>query len=207
MTEPKPSRRRWKIALGVVVLFAVVGWLVAYPAYQRHRAIEEIERLGGAVYYRETGPQWLSRWGINFERVEAVDLRYTVKTGGGYKATDNTLQYVSSLTSVESLYLGGADITDDGLRHLTGLTNLQQLILNDTQISDHGLKHLRGLTSLQLLWLSNTNVTGKGLKCLIALKQLRELEIDSPQITDDEVESLQQALPNVVINFVTLYSP
>ena len=52
MTNPKPSRTRRRIAVAVVVLFTAVGWLVAFPAYQRHRAIQEIERVGGFVVWR-----------------------------------------------------------------------------------------------------------------------------------------------------------
>ena len=57
MTDPKPSRKRWKIALGVVVMFAAVGWLVAYP---------------GEIITETVGPQWLRQWG--FEKKVGVDL-------------------------------------------------------------------------------------------------------------------------------------
>ena len=74
MTNPKPSRKRWTIGLAVVVLFAAVAWLVAFPAYKRHRAIQEIERVGGTVWKETVGPKWLQKLGFGFDRVYVVRL-------------------------------------------------------------------------------------------------------------------------------------
>ena len=116
MTNPKPSRTRWKIALGVVVLFAAVGWLVVWPAYQRHRAIQEIERVGGWVVREQTGPQWLRKWGIEFDRVTEVHFD---ETG----ITDDGLKHLVGLSSLRTLSLHESQISDDGLKHLAGLSN------------------------------------------------------------------------------------
>ncbi|MBT6483106.1 MAG: hypothetical protein HOK71_00365 [Planctomycetaceae bacterium] len=141
MSDPKPTRRRWKIALGVVVLFAFVGWLVAWPAYKRHRAIQEIERVGGSVRRQDVGPQWLQKLGFSFERVVQVNLHDT-------SITDDGLRNLSSLTNFRWLVLDRTRISDDGLEHLSGLTNLQGLYLNDTDITGDGLKHLGKLANL-----------------------------------------------------------
>jgi Leucine-rich repeat (LRR) protein len=53
-------------------------------------------------------------------------------------------------------------VTDEGLEHLRGLTSLQGLCLSGTQVTDAGLEHLRGLTSLQQIYLSGTQVTDAG---------------------------------------------
>ena len=106
MTNPKPSRKRWKIALGVVVVFAAVGWLFAFPAYQRHRAIEEIERVGGEIERGSFGPQWLSQWGIKSSRVSRVFLE-------GTKVNDNTLAHLNCLANLQDLYLNDTAIPHD----------------------------------------------------------------------------------------------
>ena len=117
MTKPKPSRTRWRFALAVVVVFAAVAWLVAFPAYEQHKAIQhrmaiqEIERVGGEVIRKTVGPQWLGQWGIGFDRVNVVGLR-------GTEITDDGLKHLSSLTSLSVLFLGDTEITDDGLKHL-----------------------------------------------------------------------------------------
>ena len=120
MTNPKPSRKRFRFALAIVVVFAAVSWLVALPAYQRPRAIREIERLGGIVRTEE-GPEWLRDFVSKhrFGWVEYVDFSDT-------------------------------EITNDGLLQLSGLTNLKGLGLNGTQITDDGIKHLSGMTNLVL---------------------------------------------------------
>ena len=91
MPNPKPSRTHWKIALAVVVLFAAVGWLVAFPAYRRHRAIQEIERVGGEVGRETVGPLWLSQWGFEFGRVIEVHLEGTEITDDGVKMLQESL--------------------------------------------------------------------------------------------------------------------
>ena len=159
MTNPKPSRTRWKIALGVVVLFAVVGWLVAWPAYQRHRAIQEIERVGGETIRETVGPQWMIQLGFGFHRVTGFILDETEITNDG-------LKHLSCLNSFHVLSLDGTRITDNGLKHLSGLTNLEVLGLGETNVSDDGLKHLSGMTSLDDLWLVKTQVSDNGVRML-----------------------------------------
>ena len=134
--------RQWYPALAVSTLVHVGAIvLLAFPAYKRHRAIQEIKRVGGTVEMETVGPQWLSQWGIGFERVKTVYLQ-------GSGISDDKLKHLSGLTTLETLYLNDTKITDDGLKHLSGLTNLRELWLFDTEITDDGLKHLSSLTNL-----------------------------------------------------------
>jgi hypothetical protein len=168
VTKPKPSRTRWRIAVAVVVLFAAVAWPVAFPAYKRHRAIQQIERMGGFIQRDIVGRQWLRQWGIEFEPVWMVDLKRT-------------------------------RITDDGLQHLTGLTSLQELYLENTRITDDGLKHLSDLTGLEILHLSGTHVSDDGLQHLSGLTSLRQLSLGGTHVSDDGVKMLQESLPECEI--------
>jgi hypothetical protein len=144
MTNPKSSRTRLKVVLFVVVLLAVVGWFIARPAYQRHGAIQEIERVGGVVHKETVGPQWLSQWGFRFGRVTFVDL-------GGTEISDDGLKHLSRLQSLNSLSLNFTGVSDDGLKHVSSLPNLELLQLNETAISNEGLEHLSSLTNLKWL--------------------------------------------------------
>ena len=189
MTNPKPLRKRWKTALVAVLVFVAVGWLVAWPAYQRHRAVEEIERGGGEVGRAITGPQWLQKLGIGFDRVVFIDLFRS-------QVTDETLKHLSRLTSLQVLWLDRTRTTDNGLKLLSRLTNLETLSLGDTAITDNGLKHLSGWTHLRQLSMRNTKITDAGLKHLSGLTNLNLLELDDTEVTGDGVKVLQESLPN-----------
>ena len=146
MTNPKPSHTRRRIAIAVVVFIVGVGWFVAYPAYQRHRAIQEIERVGGRVDRKQTGPQWLRKWGIGFGRVTGVHLNETERT-------DDGLKHLGSLTTLTELSLSGTQITDNGLKHLSGLASLVILSLDATQVTDDGVKMLQeSLPNCDIEW-------------------------------------------------------
>ena len=200
MRSYEPSPTRWMIAFGVVVLLAVIGWGVAWPAYQRHKtiearqqsAIEEIERIGGTVSLEIEifRPLWLADWGIETERHSLiVDLEGTEISGDG-------LDLISSLTNLQKLILNNTAISDDALKHLRGMTSLRILWLDGTTITDNGLQHVRHLTNLQVLDLNNTEITDDGLKHLTGLKSLKSLYLSGTQTTDNGVKILQQALPN-----------
>ena len=181
VTNPKPPRSRWTIAFVVVVLFAAVGWFVAWPAYQRHRTIQEIERVGGTVARHTVGPNWLQKLGVGFDRVERVELE-------GTEITDDVLQDICRLTSLRQLSLD-AEINDEGWRHLSGLTKLHSLTLSGTQISDNGLKHLSSLTSLRQLTL-RAEISDEGLRHLSGLTNLNQLFLRGPKFTDDGLKHL-----------------
>ena len=139
MTEDKPKRFPIPhpgvlLPVALVLVVIAVGLSVWMPYHRRQVAIREIERAGGTVGYRKSGPDWLrdlvgDEWmeGFGFHRVWAVDIQ-------------------------------DQPISDDGLKHLNELTNLSCLWLNNAQISDAGLKQLSGLTGLYYLQLEGAHV-------------------------------------------------
>jgi hypothetical protein len=65
-----------------------------------------------------------------------------------------------------------------------------------------GLLHLQQLPNLRTLWLTNFDLPG-GYAALQQLRQLRELSMMMCNITDGELEALQEALPNTRITHTT----
>jgi len=63
------------------------------------------------------------------------------------------------MSTVAVRTLDGTRITNQGLEKLTGLISLQQLKLSDTSTGDRGLKHLQLLPSIRHLWLDHTQVS------------------------------------------------
>jgi len=87
---------------------------------------------------------------------------------------------LSSLTKIHTLSLSGTLVTD--LRPLGKLKNLRELVLMQTSVSN--IKPLKGLTNLKLLYLN-----------------------DSPNITKEQIEDLQKALPELKIEYKPLLKP
>ena len=105
----------------VLLLFGVMGCGSQPATLTQEQAIAAIKELGGRVTIDEKSPD---------KSVISVDFSRT-------------------------------EVTDNGLEILKGLTSLQSLALNDTKITDEGLKHLEGLSNLRFLQL-NTNITEEG---------------------------------------------
>ncbi len=112
------------------------------------------------------------------------------------KITDAGLAQVSRLKKVKFLYLFDTAITDAGVVHLKELPRLEILCLDRTQITDVGLKTLEELPRLERLHVhSRAPITDAGLESLKKHQRLFELRVVGPNITEQGVESLRQALP------------
>ncbi len=109
----------------ILLLFGMLGCGSESVTLTQEQAIAGIEKLGGKVTIDEKSPG---------KPVIRVDFSRT-------------------------------EVTDDGLELLKGLTSLQVLALNDTEVTDEGLEHLEGLTNLAWLQI-NTNVTDEGVQKL-----------------------------------------
>ena len=67
-------------------------------------------------------------------------------------------------------------------------------------MTDEGVMHLAGLENLNWLHLGKTKVGDAGLEALSGLSNLQELVITfCPNVTDQGVEKLQAALPDLKI--------
>lgn len=133
---------------------------------------------------------------------------------GNMQVTD--FNFLSDMTNLKELWLDNDRIYN--LTPIKDLKNLQKLSLSGTKISD--LKLLEGLTNLNTLWLGRSQV--KSVKSLQELKNLKILSLRETQvsdisplrklikleqlditkcnnITEEQVEDLQKALPNLEI--------
>jgi len=96
---------------------------------------------------------------------------------------------LAGLTNLELLDLTNSSSVDD-LTPLTRLMSLEELKLTGTSVSN--LAPIAGLRSLRLLHLGFV----KDLTPLARLKTLNELYVSGTSSIDEQVELLQQALPN-----------
>ena len=139
--------------------------------------------------------------------------------------SDEALEHIQSLVSLERLYLGQTrirgeglpylknlenlrhlslrylDIRDRTLRHLVHLKQLESLGLDDTVITDEGLVHLRHVPKLRQLWLDRTRVTAAGLVHLRSLPALQQLYLVNTGVTGPGLAELAH-LPD--LKYLTL---
>jgi hypothetical protein len=95
------------------------------------------------------------------------------------------------------LQMANADVTDDTLQYLSSLSNLQELDLSDSQITDAGMKSLTGLKKLQTLRLARTAVTDVGfLELTSALTELKQLDLSATKVTPEAVQKWSEAGPD-----------
>jgi hypothetical protein len=144
--------RHWPLLAGVLLLIPC-GWFVVKmgEARKQKTAVEEIENLGGGVWYdyqfdaagneiqwaEPPGDPWLRRvLGDDFFiNVTMLDLTQT-------DIPDAGLEHLEWLPKLQSLSLG-ACVTDAGLRYLERLPGLRTLNLGRSQVSDAGVKRLQ----------------------------------------------------------------
>ena len=111
---------------------------------------------------------------ICFDKVKTLkSLRLPTTT------TNETLKYLSTRPSVESINIGGKNshITDEGIRYLTELPNLKRLILSyHDRLTDACVKDLASLKSLEQLSLGMTGISD------VAMREL-ELALPNCKIT------------------------
>jgi Leucine-rich repeat (LRR) protein len=110
---------------------------------------------------------------------------------GGLPITDDGLKRIATLGSLEALDLGITGITSAGLANLSPLKgHLERLILRNTEITDDGLASLSELKELRTLDLYGTQIGDAGLAKLAGLSELRELDLYETNVTDDGLAHL-----------------
>ena len=93
---------------------------------------------------------------------------------------------ISHLESLELLDVNTSLMTDDALQHIAKIKSLQDLCLTNNAITDRGIEYLKGM-ELMTLRLNETDVTDACLDSLVELKSLRVLDLDDCNITDQGI--------------------
>jgi hypothetical protein len=104
----------------------------------------------------------------------------------GCGRTEEWVEALSKLTSLEYLNLAGFEVTNDGMKNLQGLTSLTELDLSRcSRVSDQGLVSLSKLPLLHTLDIRFLEITDTGLQTLSSILSLRDLTIMfAKKITD-----------------------
>ncbi len=177
MTAPKPRRRYLQFSLRtfLVVLTLVCvwfGWQVN-QANQQRKAVAWVLEMGGSVQY-------------DYEVDDAGNTIADAKPTSPELLRDFYHQ-------VEVVHLRNTQVSD--LTPLANLQSLKCLDLTDTQVSD--LTPLANMKRLGRLHVSKTPVSD--LTPLANLTSLESLYLTDTQVSEEQITTLQQALPNCVI--------
>ncbi len=169
------------------VVFAYIG-IRLRAARLQSRAVAAIQAMDGTVLY----DYQYDRANNKFEHFREVPIPTffrellgdhffcrPIYVNGSGNFTDDSLQFVGQLTSLESLSLGGSPISDNGLVYLQELVNLKSLGLNGTNITNAGLKHLVNQRNLESLATYSTGVTDEGI--LELKKSLPSIYVDNEE--------------------------
>jgi Leucine-rich repeat (LRR) protein len=125
--------------------------------------------------------------------------------------TDAGIKHIKRLPKLQHISLRASRLTDESLRHLAEIKTLTRVDLNGSSepgvsagkcFTIVGVQQLKALPNLRTLWLTNFESAGGflGLKDLI---QLRELTMMMTNIREEELEALEEALPNTRIYHAT----
>ena len=117
------------------------------------------------------------------------------------QVTDAGLIHLKRLTNLAELSLNGTQRTGAGLVDLKGLAKLAQLELGGTKVTDAALANLTAMSCLSQLELFNTQVTDAGIAHLKGVRSLSYVNLAGTQVTEAGVTELEEALPNLKINF------
>ncbi len=119
----------------------------------------------------------------------------------GARVTDETLDSIKGLKTLQKLYLKSTRVTNLGLEQLSELMQLSELNLSGTNVTDEGLVHLQALESLTMLYLDLTQVTDAGLDHLRELPRLRCLDLRKSKVTQAGIDDFKETRPDCEIAF------
>jgi hypothetical protein len=109
--------------------------------------------------------------------------------------TDQALNVLAQISSIQAISIYDASITDHGLGFLANMRQLKELTLGQYlanpnprfRITDAGVAQLESLSNLVSLDLDCPTLSGEGLRHLAKLTQLKRLRLNGRGITDDDL--------------------
>ncbi|ESP03854.1 hypothetical protein LOTGIDRAFT_110373 [Lottia gigantea] len=133
----------------------------------------------------------------NLRKLRILDLSWCPRI------TDASLEYVAcDLGQLEELVLDRCNhVTDIGIGYISTMMSLQRLYLRWCQIRDFGLQHIYSMRGLLVLSLAGCiHITTNGLYGLTRLYQLQELELtNTPSASKGVGHFLRENLPRCIV--------
>jgi Leucine-rich repeat (LRR) protein len=141
--------------------------------------------------------------GITDECLEhLVKLPLSILEIENTRITDQGLEHLGRLTSLNILNLKNVNITDQGLPHLESLSKLTSLTIEGSSITDDGLRTIGNFSSLISLNVGgNPAISDRGLGHLHGLAKLEGISLSGTKISADGVLALDAAFPESYINW------
>lgn len=143
---------------------------------------------------------------ITDDRLQVIGQLKTLQVLGWCHGiiSDAGVESLRGLSNLKTLHIEG-DINDEGLRSLANCGALQHLLLDGNRITETGLAELQKLKSLKILRLGMSNeLTDADFAQLLKIESLEELGIDASKLPSDRLGSLRK-LPR--LKHLTLYNP
>jgi Leucine-rich repeat (LRR) protein len=92
------------------------------------------------------------------------------------------------------------ELTLEDFEQLRQVPRLTSLSIQGIMLTQESLAGIATLAGLERLDISHSPLDDKGLLELVPLTKLRELNLEATQVTDDGVQRLTAALPNLAVN-------
>ena len=124
------------------------------------------------------------------------------------RITDEGIESLRAHPRLEHVTLR-ADVSDKALQYLSQIATLTRLdlygsgatgVVQGRNFSMAGLQALKALPKLETLWLTNLDLPGGDYTGLKELQQLRVLSFMMCNVSDGELDALEEALPNTHIS-------
>jgi hypothetical protein len=184
---PRPQwfHLRWPVLLVIPGALLIVGAVYGPRQLAQRRALVALEKLGATVRTQPVPlPGVRQLLGDDYaQEIIEIYLRNP-------KLTDQDLEVLRGLKTLQKLELAGSSVSSQGLACLQGLSNLYTLHLADTKVGDEGLAYLAGLSNLGVLSLDNTAITDAGVSQFARMPQLERLLLSGTGVTDAGLSQL-----------------
>ncbi|WDQ16670.1 leucine-rich repeat domain-containing protein [Rhodopirellula sp. P2] len=123
-----------------------------------------------------------------------------IATFNGPGIDDAGMENLTSLAKLKRLTLTDTAITDQTLETVGKMTTLEALFLRRTGVTDEGMELLTGLSKLRAIDLRNSNIGDAGMDSLAKIKTLADVQLEKSKVTDEGLVKLAP-LPLKSINF------
>ncbi|MEK6257582.1 MAG: hypothetical protein AABP62_03090 [Planctomycetota bacterium] len=124
---------------------------------------------------------------------EGLENLTEINASGG-SVTDNGLANLNKLPALKKLELVSTKISNQGMQHLSQVSSLEWLNLNSTPITDAGVATLTALPNLKKLELKNCQLTPEGFAAIGRMPALEEINLDvTPGLNDVTLDLMCEA--------------